>query len=121
MPKFWSLEEKPFGTALVLMPGWDLDVANQFLQFMENGLVPQNHSHFVIDLSRIDHLDSMVIGIIVNISKRIKKAGGKVALLEPSSRVEKLFADIGLLPYFLVFRDRESLMRQFSSERGFPT
>jgi|GEM_PF-2855397 len=117
MPQYWSLEEKSYGTTLILMPGWDMDVAHQFLQFMENGFTPQNHSHFIIDLSCVDHLDSMVIGIIVNMSKRVKKAGGKVALLEPNTRVEKLFADIGLLPYFMVFRDKKNLIQQFSLER----
>jgi anti-anti-sigma factor len=109
--QYWTIEEKSIGTCLTLLPGWDLDVDNQFLQYMENHFDPSTTKRLTIDLSKMNHLNSMTIGILVNISKRVKQQGGKVALYSPSKTVQDLFADIGLLSHFLIFytiRDLEN-------------
>jgi anti-anti-sigma factor len=57
----------------------------------------------------------MVIGIIINISKRIKKSGGQVFILKPSEVVEKLLHDVGLLSYFNIVHSEEELLNTLES------
>jgi len=100
MSEHWEIIEKDYGTHLVLLHDWDLDIANQFLGFVETSFDAKKHKNFVFDLHHVNHIDSMVIGIIISISKKIKAQGGMVFLLKPSSQVEKLLQDIGLLSFF---------------------
>jgi len=111
MSKHWDITDKDFGTVLTFLHDWDLDIANQFLSFIEENFEPENHKCFVFDLHLINHLDSMVIGIIISISKKIKKNGGHIFLLKPSKITEKMLGDIGLLSYFIVAYSEEEIIK----------
>ncbi len=108
MDKHWEIIEKDYGTQLVLLHDWDLDIANQFLTYVETSFDPASHKNFIFDLRHVNHIDSMVIGIIISISKRIKKQGGRIFLLKPSQAIEKLLQDIGLHSFFEIqYQDSE--------------
>ncbi|MBF0433446.1 MAG: STAS domain-containing protein [Fibrobacteria bacterium] len=111
MGKHWKIEKQDFGTVLTVLHDWDLDIANEFLAFSEETFDPAQHKHFIFDLHKVSQVDSMVIGIIISISKKIKKNGGKVFLLKPSEVVVNLLTDIGLLSYFQVFPSLDEIVK----------
>jgi anti-anti-sigma factor len=115
MSKHWEINQHDYGTVLTVLHDWDLDIANEFLMFAENHFKPEAHKHFIFDLHHVNQVDSMVIGIFVSISKKIKKHGGQVFLLSPSKIVESLLLDIGLLSYFNVFHSMEDIVTHINS------
>lgn len=115
MSKHWEIIQHDYGTVLTVLHDWDLDIANEFLMFADNYFKPEAHKHFIFDLQHVNQVDSMVIGIFVSISKKIKKNGGQVFLLNPSKVVESFLLDIGLLSYFIVFYSLEDILSHIHS------
>jgi anti-anti-sigma factor len=110
MSEHWNIQTKDHGTVLTLLLDWDLDTSNEFLTYLEGDFKPEEHKNFIFDLHLVDHIDSMVIGIMVNISKRVKKAGGHIYLFQPSQTVVKLLTDIQLLSFFNVVQSENDLL-----------
>ena len=115
MSQHWELTKRDYGAVLTILHDWDLDIANQFLSFIEGNFDDDTYQNFIFDLHHVTNIDSMVIGIIISISKRIKKRGGKAILLSPSKMVEQLLLDIGLLSYFEVFDSEDKMIAFFNS------
>ena len=115
MAQHWEITEKKYGTVLTLLHDWDLDIANEFLGHIESHFDAADHTNYIFDLHLVHHIDSMVIGIIISISKRIKKNGGMVFILKPSKVVENLLEDIGLLSYFNVASSEEDIVKLLGS------
>ena len=116
MNDHWEILEKEYATTLVLLHDWDLDVANQFLGFVENSFEAENHANFIFDLHHVNHIDSMVIGIIISISKKIKSGGGLVFLLKPAAQVEKLLKDIGLISFFNIAHSESEIQTMIANK-----
>ena len=118
MSKPWIIEKKSFGSVLTLLHEWSLDDANQFLGFLESQFVPKDHKNFIFDLHKVDHINSMVIGILISTAKRIKKEGGDIFLLQPSKSVEKLLVEIGLWSFFSVQYSEEKIIQALTPGAG---
>ncbi|MEU6283220.1 STAS domain-containing protein [Streptomyces sp. NPDC047028] len=54
-------------------------------------LVDEGHRHFVLDLSFVPFMDSMGLGVIVAITKRIREHEGSLRIASVSPRMLKLF------------------------------
>jgi anti-sigma B factor antagonist len=51
----------------------------------------QEHGNIAMDLSGIQFLDSMGVGILVNLFKQMKKKGGRLIILNPSQVAKEIF------------------------------
>ncbi|MBF0430893.1 MAG: STAS domain-containing protein [Fibrobacteria bacterium] len=116
MTKHWEIKKHEYATILTVLHDWDLDIANEFLSYAEKHFHAEQHKNFIFDLHLVSQVDSMVIGIFISISKKIKKNGGKVFLLKPSKVVENLLLDIGLLSFFNVYHSIEEIKKIISSD-----
>ncbi|WP_329416780.1 STAS domain-containing protein [Streptomyces sp. NBC_00704] len=54
-------------------------------------LVDEGHRHFVLDLGFVTFMDSMGLGVIVAITKRIREHKGSLRIASVSVRVLKIF------------------------------
>jgi anti-anti-sigma factor len=52
--------------------------------------VQQNHLHVIFDFTKVTHIDSSVIGLIVKSHTRLKKLGGELRLVVAGGMVEKV-------------------------------
>lgn len=52
--------------------------------------IQQNQNRVIFDFTRVTHIDSSVIGLIVKSHTRLKKAGGELRLVVPGGMVEKV-------------------------------
>lgn len=59
-------------------------------------LIDEGHRHFVLDLSDVTFLDSMGMGMIVAITKRLRAHAGSLLLTCADSRILKVFKAGGL-------------------------
>jgi anti-sigma B factor antagonist len=68
----------------------------------------------VIDLSRVDYLDSGGLGILVGLHLSAKKRGGDIKLLCPNQRVQNVLAHTKLNTVFSSYRTLEEALADFS-------
>ena len=60
----------------------------------------RGHRHLLVDLARVDIIDSTGIGVLIGALRRARAAGGTVRLGERSVEVDKVFALLGLSDLF---------------------
>lgn len=109
MSQYWELREEAWGRSLVFLCDWDLDATNEFMGYMQTGFDPAAQTRLTVDLRALIQVDSMVIGILVNLSKQMRKHGGVVNLLQPPHLLEKLLSDVGLQRYFNIVHSEAEL------------
>jgi anti-sigma B factor antagonist len=61
--------------------------------------------HVVMDLQNVQYMDSMCVGVLVELLTTLKEAGGRIALVNASSNVEYLFKLTRLDRVFPICRD----------------
>ncbi|WP_327425522.1 STAS domain-containing protein (plasmid) [Streptomyces sp. NBC_01527] len=54
-------------------------------------LLDEGHRHFVVDLGFVSCMDSMGLGVIVAITKRIREHDGSLRIASVSGRILKVF------------------------------
>ncbi|MDZ7679423.1 MAG: STAS domain-containing protein [Acidimicrobiales bacterium] len=90
-----DVEERPLGRVLIV--SGDLDVAtapqvrSEVVRLLGDGI-----SDLVIDLTRVDFIDSFGLGVLVGALKRVRGAGGHLGLVITEPRVRKVFEVTGL-------------------------
>jgi anti-sigma B factor antagonist len=61
--------------------------------------------HVVLDLQNVQYMDSMCVGVLVELLTRLKEAGGNIALVNASGNIEYLFKLTRLDRVFPICRD----------------
>ncbi|HYP47092.1 MAG TPA: STAS domain-containing protein [Thermoleophilaceae bacterium] len=73
----------------------DLYTAPQFKERMV-GLIEQGKQRIVVDLSQATFIDSTTLGVLVGGVKRLRPAGGALALVCTDSNIPQIFEITGL-------------------------
>lgn len=66
---------------------------------------PAGVRHIVLDLQNVQYMDSMCVGVLVELLTELKRAGGRIALANASSNIECLFKLTRLDRVFPICRD----------------
>jgi anti-sigma B factor antagonist len=61
--------------------------------------------HIVLDLQNVQYMDSMCVGVLVELLTTLKEAGGRIALVNAAANVEYLFKLTRLDRVFPICRD----------------
>jgi anti-anti-sigma regulatory factor len=71
------------------------------------GQEPENHGvrHVVLDLQNVQYMDSMCIGVLVELLTKLREDGGRIALVNTAHNVEYLFKLTRLDRVFPICRD----------------
>ena len=69
------------------------------------GSAPAGVRHVVLDLQNVQYMDSMCVGVLVELLTTLKEAGGRIALVNASTNVEYLFKLTRLDRVFPICRD----------------
>lgn len=67
------------------------------------GLCRQGTHHLIIDLTDVAHIDSAGVGTLVDIYRRVRAQGGKMALVGMNARVRGVFEVTKLDQFFTIF------------------
>jgi anti-sigma B factor antagonist len=100
------------GSAVLALSG-EVDVSNT-PQVREAGvkLLAGGGTRLVVDLSGADYMDSAGLGTLVGMLKRVKEAGGVMAIAGPQPRVRRLFEITGLDQIFSIYQDLDTAMKE---------
>ena len=70
----------------------------QLLSLLEAG-----NSHMVVDLTRVEYLDSTALGVLIGGLKRVRERDGNLPLICPSPRIRRVFEITGLDKIFDIY------------------
>ncbi len=87
----------PIGDCAVLQVTGEVDVYTApMLREQMRDLAAKGAVHLIADLSRVDFLDSTGLGALVGGLKRLREAGGSLALVITAPRILRIFQITGL-------------------------
>jgi anti-sigma B factor antagonist len=66
--------------------------------------------HLLINLTRVEYLDSTGLGILIGGVKRLKEQGGSLRLVGPSARITRIFEITGLNRIFDVYPTEQAAL-----------
>jgi anti-sigma B factor antagonist len=92
------------GTGIVVAFHGELDVGNaQAMRDCLADLVSQNRHglKLEVNLSQVQYIDSVCIGVLVAAARQLKESGGSLAILNPSRQVRKVLEIMGLVPFLM--------------------
>jgi len=108
----WTIAEQDYGIVLTPLQEWDLDRVNEFSNFLQQHLKPQKHQNFIVDLAKIEYIDSMALGVLVNLHRRYQEEGGTVYLLNPQETVDKILKESGISKVFNIFYNQSDMLAE---------
>ena len=92
----------------------DLYTAPEFKQQLLD-VIAQGASHVVVDLTDTTFIDSTTLGVLVGGVKRLRPAGGSLALVCTDDNITKIFEITGLDRVFPIHSSREEALDAVSS------
>jgi len=79
-------------------------------------LVDQGALNIVIDMEKVDFLDSTGLGVLVEGLKRVKTRGGNLTLVITQDKILKIFDITGLNKAFPIYGTREDAVQGVASQ-----
>jgi anti-sigma B factor antagonist len=98
----------PIGDCAVLQVTGEVDVYTApMLREQIRELAAKGAVHLIADLGRVDFLDSTGLGALVGGLKRLREAGGSLALVISTPRILRIFQITGLTKVLAIQRSAE--------------
>jgi anti-anti-sigma factor len=79
-----------------------------------NDLVDEARLKFILDLRDVTYIDSFGVGVIAAKYVSVRRKGGELKLLCPSTRCEQVLGVAGLLRIFESFDSEDQALQSFS-------
>ena len=92
----------------------DLYTAPEFKERMVQ-VIEEGKKHVVVDLSKATFIDSTTLGVLVGGVKRLRPAGGSLALVCTDQNITKIFEITGLDRVFPIHGSREEALQAVKS------
>ncbi|HWN83314.1 MAG TPA: STAS domain-containing protein [Candidatus Udaeobacter sp.] len=112
-----GLKSVMHGPVAVLTPEgtlWGGDETNQLRDAIDE-LVKQGNMYLVLDLSKVNHLNSTALGLLVSTHTNYTKRGGSVKLCALEKRISNLLVITKLSMVFEVHETLEDALASFAS------
>lgn len=87
--------------------------AENFKQILQS-IVLTHHNKIIIDFRDCHFADSMIVGVMVETVKKVRKKNGDILVVTPASSIKIMFARTGLFKIFKQFWTREEAIESFS-------
>lgn len=88
-------------------------VADGLISSVVEQLLADGYSNILINLSKVDYVDSSGLGDLVQSQKIAQRNGARMKLLQPQDRVRKTLHLSNLLPLFEVYEDEKTAVASF--------
>jgi stage II sporulation protein AA (anti-sigma F factor antagonist) len=69
--------------------------------------------HLILDLKKVNFIDSSGLGAILGRFKRVSQEGGRLSAINVSPQVKKIFELSGLLKIMNIYSDRKQALENF--------
>ncbi len=111
MNENWLIEKKDWAIVLSLRGEFGLDRVNELSSYINDHMDIHSDESIVIDLKAVDYMDSMALGVLINLYRLFKEKSGSVYLLNPSPTLEKIFKHSGFYNVFGIYKS-EALLKK---------
>ncbi|MEE9263056.1 MAG: STAS domain-containing protein [Vicinamibacteria bacterium] len=88
------------------------------LQEAIDTLVASGRKRILVNLSKVDFMDSAGVGELVASHRMVERFGGKLKILSVSPKVRSSLSTAKLLPIFEVFEDEAEAVESFGSSKS---
>ncbi len=106
-----SLETRHEGGSTIIEVGGEIDVYTApKLRDKITELVGNGNYHLVIDMERVDFLDSTGLGVLVGGLKKVRAHDGSMQLICNQERLLKIFRITGLAKVFVIHESAEAAL-----------
>jgi len=113
------IDERPDGVAVI---SWAdqvvLDASNADELRTRVQQVERTHNRLVFDMSRVEFVDSSIIGALVGFLRRLRGAGGDVKLAALTPDIETIFELTRLQRVFRILPTVEAAVQDFEATPG---
>ncbi len=69
--------------------------------------------HLILDLKKVNFIDSSGLGVILGRFKRLSQQGGKLSAVNVSDQIRRIFELSGLLRIMEIHEDRQQALNRF--------
>ena len=90
----------------------DMDRSDQLWIFLKT-IIKGESLKVLIDMSGLEFIDSIGIGVIINSAKMLRVRKGDVALLNVPQRIENIFRPVNLKRFIKMFETEEDAVNFF--------
>ncbi|MCL5104222.1 MAG: STAS domain-containing protein [Armatimonadetes bacterium] len=80
------------------------------------GVLESGARELVVDLTKVDYLDSTALGVLIGGLKRMREVDGNMALVCPSPRIRRVFEITGLDKIFDIYNSQEDAQEAMGKE-----
>ena len=95
----------------------DVYTAPQLKQQMI-GLLEGGATALIVDLTKVEYLDSTALGVLIGGLKRLREREGNMVLVCPSPRIRRVFEITGLDKIFDIFNTQSDATESMGKETG---
>jgi len=95
----------------------DLYTAPEFKERMIQ-IIESGKKQIVVDLSKATFIDSTTLGVLVGGVKRLRPAGGSLAVVSTDQNISKIFEITGLDRVFPIHGSREEALKGIAEQDG---
>lgn len=85
----------------------------QMISLLESGA-----TELVVDLTKVDYLDSTALGVLIGGLKRMRERDGNMVLVCPSPRIRRVFEITGLDKIFDIYNTEQEAQEAMGKETG---
>lgn len=112
-----TINERSAGDVIILDLSGKITIGEGSVQLRESvrRLLEQGNKNLLIDLGKVDYVDSSGIGELVSCFTTTKNQGGHLKLLNLTKRIKDLLSITKLLTVFEVFEDEAEALASFNS------
>jgi len=82
-----------------------ISLKNEFTQYLDDGI----HS-FLIDLSKLKHINSTGLGVFITLYTKVRGKGGELVICNPSDNIVNLLTITKLTSVFTIFNEKEEAL-----------
>lgn len=89
--------------------------AKEFKQILDEDIL-YGHHNIIVDLSKVEYMDSTFIGVMVVTYKKLRGRGGQMKLVKPGLFTNSLLNYTGTIELFDTFESSEEAVKSFQKK-----
>lgn len=115
----YKIEKDPSGVVVFSLEG-KIITLNEFEPVNEglDQLLTQTKRKFIVDLSKVAHVNSSGLNLLLRMFTKVRNKGGELVLTTPSKSVEKLLSISKLNSIFTICANREEALNILNAQEA---
>jgi len=109
MDLYVTSQEKGPGIFVLSPEGYIDTITYPIIEKEVNSVLAQSPTIVVLDMSRVEYISSLGVGIILRTKKLLKEKGGKLFMVNPRPKIRRIFEVISTSPDQEIFTSMEEL------------